>query len=195
MKAIFQLSILLTAALLASCAQKTGSSSSGSQHRTLSERMNEKSGFVQDDEGNWKPRIDRRSSFESVGDSPYFKGDYATKQYKAGEYAKKSWWGSKDYEHKTYAGDTDGSRFTKTSRFDGSKARDGDLTAREGGTTYETGDYATSTAREANAKRLEHPSDAETDVRRRVFQKPEIIDYQTHQKLTLQQTKSFLGRD
>jgi hypothetical protein len=182
-------------ALVASCAQKSGSSGGTDQHRSLSQRMNEKSGFTQDSEGNWKPKVDRRSSFESVGESPYFKGDYAKKEYKAGEYAKKSWWGSKDYEHKTFEGDTDGSRFAKTSRFDGSEARDGKLAAREGGTTYETGDYATKGAREADGKRLDRPSDAETDVRRRVFQQPDIIDYRDQRKLTLEQTKSFLGRD
>ncbi|OYV07182.1 MAG: hypothetical protein CFE26_02365 [Verrucomicrobiales bacterium VVV1] len=195
MKVAIYLPILLGAGLLASCAQKSTSSSGGEQHRTLSQRMNEKSGFSQDSEGNWKPKVDRRSSFESVGESPYFKGDYAKKEYKAGEYAKKSWWGSKEYERKTYDGAVDGSRFTKTSRFDGSEARDGKLSAREGGTTYETENYATSEAREASGKRMDRPSDAETDSRRRVFQQPQIIDYRDQRKLTLQETKSFLGRD
>lgn len=181
--------------MLASCTQSSGPNGGGEQHRTLSQRLNEKSGFVQDSEGNWKPKVDRRSSFESVGESPYFKGDYAKKEYKAGEYSKKSWWGSKPYESKSYEGDVDGSRFAKTSRFNGTVARDGKQSAREGGTSYQTEGYATSQARETDGKRLDRPSDAETDVRRRVFQQPDIIDYRDQRKLSLQQTKSFLGRD
>ena len=50
-------------------------------------------------------------------------------------------------------------------------------------------------ARETDGKRLDRPSDAETDIRRRVFQQPQIIDYRDQRKLTLQETKSFLGRD
>ena len=115
----------------------------------MSARLNEKAGFVQDSEGKWAPRVNRRSSFETKGESPYFKGEYGKKEYKAGDYAKKSWQGGKSFETKTYQGETDGSRFAKSSRFDGQAAREGSQgareggqTAREGGNTYATGDVA-----------------------------------------------------
>lgn len=194
MKTWLSLPLALFAAALASCSQPVESTASSGAPKRLSERINEKSGFVQDDEGNWKPRVDRRSSFETKGESPYFKGEYAKKEYKAGEYAKKSWWGSKTYENKAYQGDTDGSRFAKTSRFDGNQARDGQQVAREGG-TYETGNYATGRANETGKKNIAHPSDAETDVRRRVFTPPPVIDWESQRNLDLQQTKSILGRE
>ena len=186
------LTVLMAAAT--SCSQPVPATASSGAPKRLSERINEKTGFVQDDEGNWKPRIDRRSSFESKGESPYFKGDYAKKEYKAGEYAKKSWWGTKTYENKAYQGDTDGSRFAKTSRFDGNQARDSGKAAREGG-TYETGTYATGQANESGKKRLDHPTDAETDIRRRVFTPPPVVDWESQRNLNLQQTKSILGRE
>lgn len=187
------LTILVTT--VASCSQKVEPTASSGAPRRLSERINEKSGFVQDDEGNWKPRINRRSSFESQGESPYFKGDYAKKEYKAAEYTKKSWWGSKTYENKAYQGNTDGSHFAKASRFNDNKARDGSKLAREGGNAYETGDYATGTANETSKKRIDRPSDAETDFRRRVFTPPQVIDWESQRNLNLQQTKSILGRE
>jgi hypothetical protein len=180
--------------MVTSCFRHVASTASSGAPKRLSERINEKSGYVQDAEGNWKPRIDRRSQFESKGESPYFKGDYAKKNYKAGDYAKKSWWGTKSYENKAYQGDTDGSRFSKSSRFDGNKAGDSDEVAREGG-AYETGSYATGRANESGKKRLDHPSDAETDVRRRVFTPPAVIDWESQRNLNLQQTKSILGRE
>ena len=186
------LTILATA--LASCSQHVEPTASSGAPKRLSERINEKTGFVQDDEGNWKPKVDRRSAFESKGESPYFKGDYAKKEYKAGEYAKKSWWGTKTYENKAYQGDTDGSRFSKPSPLTGSQSREGDRVAREGG-TYETDQYAVGKANESNKNRLAHPSDAETDIRRRVFTPPPVIDWQSQRNLNLQQTKSILGRE
>ncbi len=190
----FQLPLVMCVAVLASCSQPVESTSTSGAPKRLSERINEKTGFVQDDEGNWKPRVDRRSSFESKGESPYFKGEYAKKEYKAGEYAKKSWWGNKTYESKAYQGDTDGSRFAKTSRFDGSQSRDGGKVAREGG-TYQTDAYATGKANETGKKRLDHPSDAETDIRRRVFTPPPVVDWESQRNLDMRQTRSILGRE
>lgn len=194
MKICSTLILAVLAAGLTSCFQHVRSSASSGAPKRLSERINEKSGFVPDDEGHWKPRIDRRSEFESKGESPYFKGNYAKNDYKAGQYATKSWWGTKSYENKAYQGDTDGSRFSKTSRFDGNKARGSDQVAREGG-IYGTGTYATGRANETGKKRLDHPSDAETEVRRRVFTPPAVIDWESQRNLNLQQTKSILGRE
>lgn len=191
--------VAVAIAALASCAgeKKEASGRPAEAHRGFSERINEKAGFVQDSEGKWAPRVNRRSSFETKGESPYFKGEYGKKEYKAGDYAKQSWQGGKSFETKAYQGDTDGSRFAKSSRFDGQAAREGSQGAREGGQTAREGGnaYATGDAREAEGKRLAKPSDAETDSRRKVYTPPEIIDWREQRSLSMEQTKGILGRE
>jgi hypothetical protein len=190
-------SIVLPLALLgASCATDSGGGDAAAQapaHKPLSQRLNESNGFKVDANGNWVPRSDKRSSFESQGKSPYFKGDYGKKDYKTGEYSKKSWWGDKDYGRQQYAGDTDGSRFRKSSRHDGLQARETDNAA-DLPDPYQTGAYATGAAREAENQAVTKPSDAETDIRRRVFPQPEIIDWREQRSLSLEQSKGILGR-
>lgn len=159
----------------------------------MSQRLDEKNTYKVDANGNWAPSNNRRSSFESKGDSSYFKGKFDKKEYKSGEYAKKSWWGSKDYGKKTYEGNTDGSRFQQSSRFDGKAAR-------EAGTdsglskTYQTNPYATKAAREAGKKGIEKVSDAETDIRRSVYKAPEVIDWKEQRSMDLKQSRGILGR-
>jgi hypothetical protein len=119
-RSIIWLAIILTA----SCAEENTDPAIPAQRRSLSQRLDEKNSYKVDADGNWTPTNDRRSSFESQGDSPYFKGKYEKKEYKSGEYAKKSWWGNKDYGKKSYDGNTDGSQFQKSSRFDGKGARE-----------------------------------------------------------------------
>lgn len=192
----FSRSILLPLALLAaSCASDPGDSTPPAEpHKTLSQRLSESNGYKQDADGNWAPKNDKRSSFESQGESPYFKGEYGKKEaYKTGEYSKKSWWGNKDYNRQSYAGNTDGSRFQKTSRLDGKGARESGSAA-DVSDPYQTGNYATSSAREASENGLSKPSDAETDVRRRVFQQPDVIDWREQRSLSLEQSKGILGR-
>lgn len=188
--------VAIAIAASVSCAGDKKESSAGSP-RSLSERLNEKAGFVQDSEGKWAPRVNRRSSFETKGESPYFKGEYGKKEYKAGDYAKKSWKGGKSYEKNAYQGGTDGSRFMKNSRFGGQAAREGSQGAREAGQAAREGDdtYATKGAREAGMKRLAKPSDAETDSRRKADIPLEIIDWREQRSLSVEQTKGILGRE
>jgi hypothetical protein len=191
----FQIINLLPLLLAASCATDSGrKDSSGDGFKPLSQRLEENNGYTQDEAGNWVPRDDKRSSFESQGASPYFKGDYNKKTYQAGEYSKKSWWGNKDYGRKSYAGDTDGSRFKNSSSQQGRSAREAGNSADNIPDTYQTGGYATSEAREAGTGNLAKPSDAETDIRRRVFPQPAIIDWREQRSLTLEQSKGILGR-
>lgn len=162
-------------------------------HKPFSQRLNEKSGYSQDSEGNWKVRGDKRSSFESQGASPYFQGEYQKNTYKTGEYAKKSWWGNKDYGRKTYNGNTDGSRFMTPSALDGKNAREAKTSADLPG-TYQTKNFDTKSANEAATGKIAKPSDVETDIRRRVFQEPQIIDWREQRSLSLEQSKGLLGR-
>jgi hypothetical protein len=190
----FSVISLLSLLVFASCAADSDrEQGSGGDFKPLSQRLDQNNGFAQDAAGNWVPRDDKRSSYESQGASPYFKGEYSKKNYQAGEYSKKSWWGNKEYGRKSYAGDTDGSRFQKNSRLQGQSARE------TGGSAdipdaYQTGGYATSAAREAGTRDIAKPSDAETDIRRRVYKQPEIIDWREQRSLTLEQSKGILGR-
>jgi hypothetical protein len=127
-------------------------------------------------------------------DNPEFKGKWDNKEFKAGDYHKKSWWGDKDYTKKVYSGNTDGSRFQKDSGFGGKSANEGAMAAREGGESYGTKDYHTGRAREEGGNQIEKISDAETDERRHVFTKPDIIPWE-QQNLTVEDTKRMLGKD
>lgn len=179
------------AALLVSCAQDKGTSTP--ERKSLSQRVEESNGYKQDADGNWVPKSDKRSSFEAQGESPYFKGSYAGKEYKTGEYARKSWWGNKDYQPKSYAGNTDGSRFMTQSRFDGSGARESGSAAKIPD-PYQTGTYATGAALEAGRGPIGKPSNAEADRRREVFPEPEVIDWREQRSLSIEQSKGILGR-
>ena len=143
MKACFHIALPLAALVLSSCAgDKKETAATSPAPRTLNERINEKTGFTQDSQGKWVPRVNRRSSFESKGASPYFQGEYGKKEYKAGEYAKKQWLGGdKAFDKKAYAGNTDGGRFMKDSRFDGQAAREGALSVLAGHVDVEGADY------------------------------------------------------
>jgi hypothetical protein len=191
----FRLISLLPWWLAASCATDSGGDSSGDGFKSLSQRLEESNGYAQDAAGNWVPRQDKRSSYESQGASPYFnsQSNYTQRTYQAGEYSTKSWWGNKDYGRKSYAGDTDGSRFQKSSRQQGQTARETGGSA-DIADAYQTGAYATSAAREAGTGKIAKPSDAETDIRRRVFPQPAIVDWREQRSLTLEQSKGILGR-
>lgn len=158
------------------------------------QRVTEDNGYKQDSEGNWLPKTDRRSSFETQGDSPYFKGDYAKKDFQTKKFTKKSWWGDTQYESKKYEGDTDGSRFQTASALGGKSAREGTKSVSGMPDRYETGNYATGTAREAGAGRIDRPSDAETDFRRKVYTAPSIIDWREQRSMDMSQTRGILGR-
>lgn len=159
----------------------------------MSERMNEKNGYKQDAEGNWKPQTDRRSPYENQGATYDSKKSFQKKDYKAGDYAKKSWWGNKEYDRPTYTGNTDGSRFQKSSALQGQSALEGGDKAKLPG-AYQTDDYTTSTAREAGKKPIEKSSNAIVESRQKVFQPPEIIDWKEQRNLSLDQSKGILGR-
>jgi hypothetical protein len=184
--------VLLPLFLLASCAPDKKEAATPPR-RTMSERISEKNGYVQDAEGNWKPQTDRRSPYENKGATYDSKKSFQKKDYKAGDYAKKSWWGNKEYGRQNYTGNTDGSRFQKSSALQGQNAREADDKARIPG-AYKTDDYATSAAREAGNKPIDKPSNAIVESRQKVFQTPEIIDWKEQRKLSLDQSKGMLGR-
>lgn len=152
-------------------------------------------GYKRDSEGNYVLKNAKRSPYEDVGADPNFSGkNFAKKDFKTGEYGnKQSFWGSKEYDRKSYTGDTDGSRFQKDSRLQGQSAREASNT-KNFKEDYKTGAYATSDAREAGKTDLAKPSNDLTDNRQKVFEQPEIIDWREQRKMTMEQSKGILGR-
>jgi hypothetical protein len=163
--------------------------------RTMEQRFNskEKIGYFKDSEGNWKANSNKRSSFESKGESSLAKRQYNGKQYNAGEVQKKSWWGDRNYDKKVYQGNTDANRFLTKSAYSEQSANEGTQTARDAGRRYQTESIARKSASEESGTHMQHSSDAETDNRRRVFAEPSVIDWKAQRSMDVQQTRSLLG--
>lgn len=195
------ISPLLFSLAIVSCASSSDDKKSttekkyGGDYKPLSQRMEETNGYVQDADGNWKPKSDKRSAFEAVGEDQNFKtkGSFATKEYKTGEVSKKSWWGSKEVARKEYVGNTDGSRFMKTSRYQSEDAREAGRNANLPG-EYKTGTYATGAARETRKTEISRAADAATEQRRGLFAQPPEVDYRQVRSLSIEQSKGILGR-
>lgn len=181
---------------LVACSGHEPKERQASAPKGLQARLQEQVGFKQDDEGNWKPTVDRRSSLDRKDrDTPYFKGAIEKSQYSTAEVAKKkSWWGEKEYGTKVFEGITDAREGSLKSSLSGEKAREVAMKAGETSKSYETNSYATNSAREMGGKRFDRPSDAETDFRRRVYKEPPIIDSADYAEAEIEATKSFLGR-
>ncbi len=182
--------------LIGACADKASDDASKpvvAQHKGLEERLSEGGGYKQDANGQWVPKSDKRSQYDSQGESPYFKGKVKTEQYKTGEYAKKSWWGSKDYGTKGYEGNTDGSRFHTKARQDGMAARDSGKGARETG-IFKTNTLDNKSARESGTSAVNRPLDAETESMRGVYKAPSVIGWREQRSMSMEQSKGMLGR-
>ncbi len=186
---------LLASFLLASCASEKSEPRPSSAPRNLSTRLSESNGYKQDANGNWVPQNDRRSQFEGKGDSNFAGKSFNKKAYQAGDFEKKSWWGSKAYDRKAFAGNTDGSRFEKSSGLGAKGAREAGR-AVSAPDSYSTASYATSKARETSTGGIRTPNDAQNQVDRRqgVFDQPEMIDWKEQRSLSLGQSKGILGR-
>lgn len=175
-----------------SCASKSGDSTS-EPHKTFSQRIDEGNGYKQDAEGNWKPKTDKRSSFENQGESADFKGNVDKKNYKTGDLSTKSWWGNKDYGGKQYAGNTNARGIRKSSNLGDKGAPETGKSSGMGNESYQTGDYATGSAREAGTGNITKTTDDVTNRRRNAYPPPEIIDWREQRSLSLEQSKGFLG--
>lgn len=183
--------VVIMACLIASCAPKADKPEA-SAHKGLSERLEQSNGYTQDAKGNWAPKIDKRSSYENQGKSAYFDRKYEGKSFNADRYAKKSWWGGKEMPHKAYQGKMEQIDH-QDANIDGKQSV---IRSRPYKTTSydQTGSYATQAATENDADDLEKPSDAETDVRRRTAIKPKITDYDQQRAMSIEQSKSLLGK-
>ena len=186
--------LLLPILFLASCASEK-SATTAPPRKNMMERMNENNGYKQNAEGEWSAQSGKRSEFESKGESTYFQKDFKKQEYKTGDYARKSWWGGKEYDRKSFAGNTDGSRFAKNSDLGSKGAREAGATMDTPG-SYETGSYDTSTARETNTGGIARPSNAQDRVsqKQKQFTQPRIVDWREQRSLSIGESKGILGR-
>ncbi len=180
---------------MVSCANKTkdGVSAEASVPSSLSERLSESGGFKQDASGNWVPKSNKRSSFELERENHQFKGSIEKEVYRTGDYEKKSWWGKKEYKVSEYKGDTDGSRFMfqakqdkKVSPFSGKKMPTMD--------PYKTNTLEYQSARESDVDAINKPGNDYAKYRQRRFTQPTVIDWEEQRKLSMEQSRSILGR-
>jgi hypothetical protein len=191
-------SLLALCLITSQCAEKkvTNEASETSRPRTLTERLNskEKQGYFKDSEGNWKSNSNKRSSFESAGQASMGKKDFNTKKFNPGNYEKKSWWGNREYKPQQYAGNTDASRFATTAPDAGKSAAEAGNSSFFSGKKVDANRITRQGAREESATGLSRPSDAETDLRRKVYQEPTIIDWREQRALQIKDTKSWLRK-
>lgn len=189
-------SVLLLGMLSVGCADKASDPAKPAveKHQSMSERLNESGGYKQNSEGNWVPKSDKRSSFDSVGESAYFKGKIDKKPYKTGDYAKKSWLGGdKDFGNKAFAGDTDGSRFQTAARQNGQMAGANGQSAGMNG-PHETNTLGRDSARESGSSAVTRPLNETVEARRKIYKAPSVIDWRAQREMSMEQSKGILGR-
>lgn len=179
---------------LSSCASKAGKDNADATpvRKSLLSRITEDSGYKQDSEGNWVAKDNRRSPYESMGQSAYFSKDFKKKDYQAGDYAKKSWWGNKEMDRQSYAGNTQ-APVPQKSELQGKGARELGKVMNTPG-SYGTTPYGTTSARETGAGGIAKPSNDGIENRREGYQQPEIIDWRAQRSLSVDQSRGILGR-
>lgn len=187
---------LLTIFALDSCASKSpreDNVDATPARKSLLSRVTEDSGYKQDSQGNWVPQDNRRSPYESQGQSAYFQKNFEKKQYKAGDYSKKSWWGNKELDRQSYAGNTKATSYQKASGLQGKGARETKKVANAPG-SYDTNAFGTSSARETAANGIGKPSNDGIENNRQSYEQPEIINWREQRSLSVDQSRGMLGR-
>lgn len=147
-----------------------------------------------DEAGNPQMKSDLRSSFEGRSSNMITSEDFSGKDYTTRSYAKRRWQGNTAFERREYQGNIDANKYKMEPWFVRKQASAEGETANFNDQSFATGSYDKTTANEHNANRISRPSDAETNVRRRVFQQPDIIDWKEQQGLGVKDTNRMLGR-
>ena len=148
-----------------------------------------------DEDGNPVMKSDRRSSLEGKSSHLAANRDFRGKDYTSESYRKKRWGGNTLFGNKRYSGNTDASKYKQEPWFVQKQANAGNKVAFANGKSYSgSRSYSASSAREQSGRRISRTSDAETDVRRRVFQQPTITDWSSQSQLSVRDTNRRLGR-
>lgn len=187
--------IILVAGAVVSCGTSgDGAAESSSGITPISQRLNQEQGYVRDADGNWIPRNNRRSQYDSiVATGAGQRNNSGNRRFKANEYQAAEWTRAQSAPPQGYTGNTDGSAFQTTAAAQGQKARQSGSRARTPG-NYKTGAYATGRSRENDVRPLDRPQNDRTE-NQRGFQDPlEIIDWRQQRDLSVDQSRSMLSR-
>lgn len=157
----------------------------------MQDKFGSRSPFMTDSKGKPMGEYKAASTFDKA--NTQFNRGYGGKEYQAGEYKKKSFWGSKDYAKSVYGGNTDADGLRKTSRFQGNSAGEGSKVARDGGRNFGTGAYDTGASREAG-NRVTKFSGAEDGRQSTMVSDADVIPWQQQHGVTIEETKSKMGR-
>lgn len=167
--------------------------SEGAGAKALEDRYGFQKGDIKRDEnGNFVGG--KRSQFDGKRHITH-EGGIGTASYRKSAYQAPQWTGKTEARTWDYQGNTDGSRFQTQSRFQDTSARQSGQSSRFHGQAAATSTYQTDAAAANAARRLDKPSDAHTEYRRRVNPDPLIISKEDYDRLTIEQTRSILGRD
>ena len=137
---------------------------------------------------------EKGAASESALTNSEFTGEYARRDFNARNYERQPFWGRKDYQRQVYGGDTDGSRFARGAREGTMMAGEGGEMAADGSRVFGTRTMDGGAAGEAGRAEITRPSDAETDVRRRVYPVPEKRPSGQQRALTVEDAKALMGR-
>lgn len=124
-----------------------------------------------------------------------FGGGVGTASYQRSRYHVPEWTGRAEARTGTYSGNTDGSRYHATSRFQGTSATQTAQRSRFDREQARRSTYKTNRASESTTKPVGKPTDALTDFRRRDYPEPHIMSQADYDRMTVEQTRSILGRD
>ncbi len=181
--------------LVLSCAEKNAASSPSNvpARATLSQRINEQTGYVQDANGQWKPRVNRRSSFESQGESSFANQPFSTKKFQAPTLKKQSWWGNRTLDRKRFdTPDTSALVPERSLSFNTPQEANQSFATT---TSAESGrSFASGVAKEQQHSRIPTRANDFVQKRRQVYPQPAIIDWNAQRQLDINSTKSMLGR-
>jgi hypothetical protein len=192
-------SLALATWLLGACGSsssdpaKTRSATPTPAPASMTQRLMEDGGFQRDEEGNWNPQSNRRSSFEGKRETTHFQARQDKKSYQAGDFKKSAFWGKTEYPGKTYDGQTDGSRFATRSREQGKTPRENATRAQIPG-SYQTDQIPTTAARETRTDAVRSGESLYVESNRGGVEDPVVIDWREQRALNVEQTKGILGR-
>lgn len=157
----------------------------------MQDKFGSRSPFMTDSKG--KPMGEYKTASEFDKADTHFNRGYAGKEYQAGEFKKKSWWGNQDYAKKVYGGNTDANGLRKDSRYGSQAAGENVKVARDAGRAFDTNGYDTGAAREAG-RDITKFAGAEDARRNAEFSDPDIVPWQQQHGVTIDETKSKMGR-
>ena len=179
--------------LLGSCASEQVVSLSKVERDAFGRSLNYSVG--EDEDGNPVVKSEKRSALEGKKSNLGSRSDFSGSDYTTKAYRKKRWGGKEEFSTDAYSGVNQATQYDKEPWFVKKQANAQGAAANESKQTFFTKLFKTSKARESNIANVARVSDAETDLRRRVYKEPEIFqpgEYRSN--LGIEDTKRMLFR-